>query len=88
MVNAITATQRMREIEEGVERTETRALDDAENIYKKIEPLKSSDEILGLFGHRLYTKIVHHCFFVYQEIMRNNEKGYQQWSKMGYVHKL
>ncbi len=76
-VNAIPATQRMREIEEGIERTETKVLDDVENIHKKIESLgKSSDEILVCTDTGLL-KIVHHCFFgVYQEVMDKYERGH------------
>ncbi len=76
-VNAIPATQRMREIEEGIRRTEIKVLDDAENIHKNIESLgKSSDEILVCSDTGLL-KIVHNCFFdVYQEIMDKYERGH------------
>ena len=76
-VNAIPATQRIREIEEGIERTETKVLNDAENIHKKIESLgKSSDEILVCSDTGLL-KIVHNCYFgVYQEIMDKYEMGH------------
>ncbi|MBA3977495.1 MAG: hypothetical protein H0X50_04775 [Nitrosopumilus sp.] len=76
-INAIPATQRMREIEEGIERTETKIVEDAKNINNKIESLgKSSDEILVCSDTGLL-KIVHNSFFgVYQEIMEKYEKGY------------
>jgi hypothetical protein len=69
-VNAIPAAQRIMEIEEGVQRIETRVLDDAEDIYNKIKSLgKGSEEILVCSDIGLL-KILHNSFFgMYQEIM-------------------
>ena len=68
--NALSASQRIGEIEAGTERIETKVLDDAEDIANKIRSLgKSSDEILVCSDTGLL-KMVHNSFFwVYQEIM-------------------
>ncbi|HYO07113.1 MAG TPA: hypothetical protein VER14_09020, partial [Phototrophicaceae bacterium] len=68
--NAIPASQRIEEIEGGLDRIETKVLDDAEDIGNKIRSLgKSSDEILVCSDTGLL-RIVHNSFFwVYQEIM-------------------
>jgi len=68
--NAIPATQRIKEIEGGVERIETKVLDDPEDINKKIKSLsKTSDEILVCSDSGLL-KIINNSFFcVYREIM-------------------
>jgi hypothetical protein len=42
-VNAIPAAQRIMEIEEGVQRIETKVLDDAEDIYNKIMLCRITD---------------------------------------------
>ena len=69
-VNAIPAAQRIREIEEGVQRIETKVLDDEEDIYNKLKSLgKGSEEILVCSDTGLL-KILHNSFFgMYQEIM-------------------
>ena len=68
--NAIPAAQRIKEIEEGVQRTETKVLDDADDICNKVKSLsKGSEEILVCSDTGLL-KILHHSFFgMYQEIM-------------------
>ena len=69
-VNAIPAAQRIREIEEGVQRIETKVLDDEEDIHNKLKSLgKGSEEILVCSDTGLL-KILHNSFFgMYQEIM-------------------
>ncbi len=63
--NAIPAIQRIREIEGGIERIETKVLDDAEDIDNKIKSLgKSSEEILVCSDTGLL-KIVNNSFFGY-----------------------
>lgn len=75
-VNAIPASQRIKEIENGYERIETRVLDDAEDINNRIKSLsKNSDEIL-ICSDAVLLKIVHNSFFsFYREIMDKYEKG-------------
>jgi signal transduction histidine kinase len=68
--NSISASQRIEEIEGGLDRIETKVFDDAEDINNKIKSLgKGSGEILVCSDTGLL-KIVHNSFFgVYQEIM-------------------
>ena len=77
--NAIPATQRIREIEEGHERIETRVLDDQDEINDKIRSLSKDGEEILICSDTGLLKIVHDCFFsVYQEIMENYDKGYHK----------
>ncbi|MDQ4073896.1 MAG: ATP-binding protein [Thermoproteota archaeon] len=78
-INAVPAAQRIKEIENGYERLETRVLDDAEDINDKIKSISnSSDEIL-ICSDTSLLKIIHHSFFsVYREIMDKYEKGYHE----------
>ncbi|HYF98621.1 MAG TPA: HAMP domain-containing sensor histidine kinase [Candidatus Saccharimonadales bacterium] len=75
-INAIPATQRIREIENGHKRIETMVLDDLDEISNKIGSLSNeSDEIL-ICSDTALLKIVHDCYFsVYQEIMEKYDKG-------------
>lgn len=77
--NAIPATQRIREIEEGHERIETRVLDDQDEINDKIRSLSKDGEEILICSDTSLLKIVHDCFFsVYQEIMEKYDKGYHK----------
>jgi two-component system sensor histidine kinase VicK len=77
--NAIPATQRIREIEDGHERIETRILDDQDEINDKIRSLSKDDEEILICSDTGLLKIVHDCFFsVYQEIMEKYDKGYHK----------
>jgi signal transduction histidine kinase len=76
--NAITASRRIKEIEEGYERIETKVLDDQKDIDSKMKSLsKNSQEIMGCSDTGLL-KMIHDSFFsVYQEIMDKYEHGNQ-----------
>lgn len=77
--NAIPATQRIRESEEGHERIETRVLDDQDEINDKIRSLSKDGEEILICSDTSLLKIVHDCFFsVYQEIMEKYDKGYHK----------
>ena len=77
--NAIPATQRIREIEDGHERIETRVLDDQDEINDKIRSLSKDGEEILICSDTGLLKIVHDCFFsVYQEIMEKYDKGYHK----------
>jgi signal transduction histidine kinase len=77
--NSIPATQRIREIEDGHERIETRILDDQDEINDKIKSLSKDGEEILICSDTGLLKIVHDCFFsVYQEIMENYDKGYHK----------
>jgi signal transduction histidine kinase len=77
--NSIPATQRIREIEDGHERIETRVLDDQDEINDKIRSLSKDGEEILICSDTGLLKIVHDCFFsVYQEIMENYDKGYHK----------
>ena len=75
--NAIPATQRIREIEDGHQRIETSILDDQDEINNKIRSLSKDSEEILICSDACLLKIVHNCFFsVYQEIMEKYDKGY------------
>jgi len=77
--NAIPATQRIREIEDGHKRIETRVLDDQDEINNKIRSLSEDGEEILICSDTGLLKIVHDCFFsVYQEIMEKYDKGYHK----------
>ncbi|HKU83017.1 MAG TPA: HAMP domain-containing sensor histidine kinase [Candidatus Nitrosocosmicus sp.] len=77
--NSIPATQRIREIEDGHERIETRILDDQDEINDKIRSLCKDGEEILICSDTGLLKIVHDRFFsVYQEIMENYDKGYHK----------
>ena len=77
--NAIPATQRIREIEDGHKRIETRVLDDQDEINDKIRSLSKDSEEILICSDTGLLKIVHDCFFsVYQEIMEKYDKGYHK----------
>jgi two-component system, OmpR family, sensor histidine kinase VicK len=77
--NAIPATQRIREIEDGHERIETRVLDDQDEINDKIRSLSKDGEEILICSDTGLLKIVHDSFFsVYQEIMEKYDKGYHK----------
>ncbi|MFI5406695.1 MAG: hypothetical protein ACHQ1D_09315, partial [Nitrososphaerales archaeon] len=77
--NAIPAAQRIREIEDGYERIETRILDDQDEINDKIRSLSKDDEEILICSDTGLLKIVHDCFFsVYQEIMEKYDRGYHK----------
>jgi two-component system sensor histidine kinase VicK len=77
--NAIPAEKRIKEIEEGYDRIETRVFDNWFEIYEKIKSLtKNSEEIL-VCSHVGLLRIVYDSLFdVYQDIMDKYDKGYHK----------
>ncbi len=75
-VNAISAIQRIREIENGHKRIETKVLDDQDEINNKIRSLSNENDEILICSDSSLLKIVHECYFsVYQEIMEKYDKG-------------
>lgn len=78
-VNAIPAAKRIREIEDGHRRVETRILDEQEEINNMIRSLSKDSEELLICSDTGLLKIVHDCYFsAYQEIMEKYDKGYHK----------
>ena len=77
--NAIPAEKRIKEIEEGYARIETRVFDNWFEIYEKIKSLtKNSEEILVCSNVRLLRIVYDSLFDVYQDIMDKYDKGYHK----------
>jgi two-component system sensor histidine kinase VicK len=74
--NSISAEQRIREIEEGNNRIETKIIDNAEEIYNKINSLSEGDaEILVCSDMGLLRIVYNSLFDIYQRIMEKYEEG-------------
>jgi two-component system sensor histidine kinase VicK len=77
--NSISAEKRIKEIEEGYERIETRVFDNWFEIYEKIKSLtKNSEEILVYSNMGLLRLVYDSLFDIYQEIMDKYDKGYHK----------
>ena len=78
-INAISAEQRIKEIEEGYERIETKVLDNWEEIHNKIKSLtENSEEILICSNTGLLKLVYSSLFDVYQKILDKYDKGYHR----------
>ncbi|MDQ4072894.1 MAG: ATP-binding protein [Thermoproteota archaeon] len=74
--NAINAEQRIMEIEEGYERIETRIIDNAGEIYSKINSLSEGNGEILVCSNMGLLKIVYNSLFdIYQRIMEKYEEG-------------
>ncbi|MGN6347813.1 MAG: ATP-binding protein [Candidatus Nitrosocosmicus sp.] len=80
--NAVSAPQRIKEIEDGYERIERRVLDDQQEIENKIKSLSRDSEEIMICSDIGLLKIVHDSFFSeYQKIVDRYEHGYQNGVK-------
>ena len=77
--HAISAEKRIKEIEQGYERIETKVFDNWFEIYEKIKSLtKNSEEILVCSNMGLLRLFYDSLFDVYQDIMNKYDKGYHK----------
>ncbi len=78
-INAIAAEQRIKEIEEGYERIETKVLENWEDIYSKIKSLtENSEEILVCSNIGLLKLVYNSLFDIYQKILDKYDRGYHR----------
>ena len=77
--HAISAEKRIKEIEQGYERIETKVFDNWFEIYEKIKSLtKNSEEILVCSDMGLLRLFYDSLFDVYKDIMNKYDKGYHK----------
>ena len=77
--NAITAEKRIKEIEEGYEKIETKILDDQEKIYSKLESFAEASDELLICSDMGRLQMIHTTLFaIYQKIMDKYDKGYHK----------
>jgi signal transduction histidine kinase len=75
--NSIDAEQRIKEIENGYERTETRVFDNWNEIHEKIKSLTENSEEILICSNIGLLRLVYNSFFdVYQKIMDKYDRGY------------